>query len=369
MFEFSKNKNPAPHGLTDILRARIRDSGPVDIGGFMDLALGHPAHGYYMTRDPLGARGDFTTAPEISQMFGEMLGAWAADVWHRLGAPDPFVLVECGPGRGTLLADALRATAKVPGFHAALRVHLVETSPVLHERQRVSLMDYSPVWHRDFGTIPADMPFILLANEFLDALPVRQIVRTGAGWAERVVTLDEDGNFTFGLAAPAPEDLPPLVRFAAREGDIAEISPAREGFVRSVCRALKTRRGAALLVDYGYDRPAAGESLQAVKDHAFAPILEDVGNADLTAHVDFGAILEVARAHGIAAAGPTGQGDFLTRLGIDARAEVLSRMASPEQAREIETARDRLVNPARMGGLFRVVALYEGVDRLPEGFV
>lgn len=368
MFESSENKNLTP--LAEILRARIRDGGPVDIGAFMDLALGHPAHGYYITRDPLGAKGDFTTAPEISQMFGELLGAWAADMWIKLGAPDPFSLIECGPGRGTLMADALRATARVPGFHAALRVHLVETSPALRERQEAALKDCAPLWHERFGDIPSDRPFILLANEFLDALPVRQIVKTDAGWAERVVTLDANGDFIFGLAPSAPEFLASLVRFAARTGDVAEISPARVAFVRDVCRRMKAQKGAALFVDYGYDKAAPGETVQAVKNHAFAPVLCDIGNADLTAHVDFGAIVETASAEGIGIAGPAGQGDFLTRLGIRARAEALMQAAkSPAQAREIETALDRLVNPARMGGLFRTLALYEGAEQPPEGFL
>lgn len=353
--------------LPDLLRARIRESGPVDVGAFMELALGHPEYGYYVTRDPLGAGGDFTTAPEISQMFGELLGAWAADVWRRLGEPRPFALVECGPGRGTLMADALRATAKVPGFHESLCLHLVETSPVLKDRQKAVLEAFAPRWHESLDAIPEGMPVLLLANEFLDALPVRQIVRTREGWAERVVDMDASCAFVFGLA-PAPESLPPLVRFPAREGDIAEISPAREAFIRALCRRLKTQRGAALFVDYGYGNSAPGETLQAVKAHTFVPVLEDVGEVDLTAHVDFGALSVVAREEGVFALGPAGQGVFLERLGIRARAAALSRAASPDQVGEIETALDRLANPARMGGLFQVLALYEGLDGAPEGF-
>lgn len=388
--------------VSDFLRAQIHASGPMDLGAFMALALGHPTLGYYMTRDPLGRAGDFTTAPEISQMFGEIMGAWAVDLWEKLGRPDPFALVECGPGRGTLMADALRVTAKVPGFHAALRLYLVEMSPVLKAKQKEALRAFAPIWLDQLEDLPEDRPFILLANEFLDALPVHQIVKLGVGggadsgpgpgrregWAERVVALrsaGEDkadagnggkekeekasGEFVLTLRSPAPENLPPLVCFDAEAGDIAEVSPERLAFVRAVCRRLKTQTGAALFVDYGYDRAAAGESVQAVKDHAFVPVLNDVGNADLTAHVDFGAILGAAKGEGVSVSGPVGQGDFLRRLGIGARAAALARAAqSLAQAREIETALDRLVHPARMGGLFRVVALYEGITGAPEGF-
>ncbi len=380
--------------FSDFLRARIHASGPVDLGAFMALALGHPTLGYYMTRDPLGRAGDFTTAPEISQMFGEIMGAWVVDLWEKLGRPEPFALVECGPGRGTLMADALRVTAKVPGFHAALRLYLVEMSPVLKEKQKEALRAYAPVWLDRLEDLPGDMPFILLANEFLDALPVHQIVKLGVGggagpgqregWAERNVSLqaeetagenkdggkkDSSGEFVLTLGFPAPENLPPLVCFDAGEGDIAEVSPERLAFVRAVCHRLKSQTGAALFVDYGYDHAAAGESLQAVKDHAFAPVLNDIGNADLTAHVDFGAILGAAKGEGVCVSGPVGQGDFLLRLGIRARAAALARAApSLAQAQEMETALDRLVHPARMGGLFRVVALYEGITGSPEGF-
>lgn len=353
--------------LTGLLFTRIRESGPVDIGTFMSLALGHPVHGYYMTRDPFGAKGDFTTAPEISQMFGETLGAWAADVWVKLGAPSRFSLVECGPGRGTLMADALRATRRVPGFHASLAVHLVETSPVLRAYQERALKGFAVTWHDTLETLPANGPLVLLANEFLDALPVRQIVKTASGWAERALILDAQGSLAFGIS-PAPDSLPPLVRFSAREGDIAEIAPERTAFVRSLAVRLRRQKGAALFVDYGYERPASGETLQAVKNHAFAPVLEEIGRADLTAHVDFSAIAEAARVEAVSVYGPVAQGSFLERLGLMARADIVLKAASPVQAKDIREAAARLLDPAQMGGLFKVLALYEGLETPPEGF-
>lgn len=349
-----------PGPLEDLIRAQIGMNGPMDVGTFMALALGHPLHGYYMKRDPFGQGGDFTTAPEISQIFGELIGAWAADMWAQMGRPDPFILLECGPGRGTLMADALRATRKVPGFHKAAKIVLMETSLVLRDRQVQALADYDVAWVDSLDDrlmAMTDYPVICIANEFLDALPVRQFVRQDGAWHERVVGV-VDGALVFGLSPPvdAPSD--------AQADGIYEIAPARNAFVRQLAARLARGGGAALLIDYGYERSAAGDTVQAVRDHAFAPVLADAGDADLTAHVDFQAVGQAAA--GMIVHGPAGQGDFLRALGIGIRAEMLKSRGA--DAGTIDTAVQRLTAAEEMGTLFKVMALCAGADLKPAGF-
>lgn len=353
------NGNPDRH-----IRALIRDHGPMDVGTFMNIAIGH----YYATRDPFGAAGDFTTAPEISQMFGELLGAWAADTWMKLGCPSPFMLIECGPGRGTLMADALRATRKVPGFHEAMEVHLIETSPVLKKKQGELLGAYDPQWH---DALTADKPFILIANEFLDALPIRQYQFSRGQWHERVLGLDENNDFVFGLS-PSPasrRSTPSPHRGEGRgEGAVFEMSPARESFVENLCDLLKQHTGAALFIDYGHDVSACGDTLQAVKSHQFVPVLSDIGEADLTSHVDFAALKRAAQGKDAAVHGPAAQGAFLERLGIRERAAALSRPATVEQRESIMAALGRLTGPSHMGRLFRVMGLCHDENISLSGF-
>jgi NADH dehydrogenase [ubiquinone] 1 alpha subcomplex assembly factor 7 len=341
-----------------MIRAEIAAAGPLDVATFMARALGDPAHGYYPTRDPLGARGDFITAPEISQMFGELIGLWCADVWQRLGAPRRVHLTELGPGRGTLMADALRAIARAaPAFRAALDVHLVETSPALRAAQRTQLADAAPTWHDDVAGLP-DGPALIVANEFLDALPIHQLVRTDAGWCARQVTVDTDGRLAFGVAdaaSPLAGALAPDVAEAPL-GSIAELAPAATGLAAAVARRCATEGGVALLIDYGHLVSAPGETLQAVRAHRPHPVLEDPGDADLTAHVDFAALARAARTHA-AVHGPVTQGAFLTRLGIVARAKALTRGRSTALAAEIRAALARLIEPSQMGRLFKVMAL------------
>ncbi len=265
----------------------------------MALALGHPEWGYYTTRDPFGRKGDFITASEISQVFGEMLGLWCVEVWRQMGAPDPVRLVELGPGRGTLMADALRAAAVSPDFIRAAQVHLVETSPVLREAQRSALAGRDVVWHDRFDDIP-EGPLLLVANEFFDALPVRQLQREADGWCERLV-----GNGPQGLqfvlstpGAPSAALLDPGMRAGAAEGAIAEIQPAALSIAAAISARLGAFGGAALIIDYGYMQSAAGDTLQAVRSHKPHDVLLDPGDADLTVHVDFAAL---ARAAGVSA--------------------------------------------------------------------
>jgi NADH dehydrogenase [ubiquinone] 1 alpha subcomplex assembly factor 7 len=359
--------------LQSLLARRIALDGPMGLAEFMALALGHPQYGYYNRRDPLGVGGDFTTAPEISQMFGELIGAWIADLWLQLGQPDPVILVELGPGRGTLMADALRATQRLPGFHAALRLHLVETSPALRQRQAACLAGYRPGWHDQLDTVSQQGPLLLLANEFFDALPIRQFIRTDRGWAERKVGLDSDGGLTWVLdPRPGAALLPAAIRTAvevARPGSVVEICPAGTGIAAQIGERLAVSGGAALIIDYGYRGPAVGDTLQAVRAHRYVPVLADPGESDLTAHVDFTALATAAQAAGARHLGPVGQGDFLTALGLPARAAALKRLASERQAADIDSAAARLCGDQAMGRLFQVMALTGPGPLRPAGFV
>lgn len=350
-----RDGRPVSDTLRDELRRLIEIEGPMPVDRYMALCLGHPLHGYYMTRDPLGARGDFTTSPEISQMFGELLGLWAAEVWRMMGAPARLVLAELGPGRGTLMADVLRAAKAVPAFARAIELHLVETSPVLTARQRQALANRDVTWHRSMASVP-DGPAIVLANELFDALPVRQFVRAGGGWRERLVGLDEGGGLRFGLASEAE----PAARFPAEaEGAVREMSPAGLELAQTLASRLAAQGGACLVIDYGHDGDRPGDTLQAVKDHAFADPLAEPGEADLTAHVDFHALARVALGAGAAVHGPAPQGVFLRALGIDARADALAR-AAPDAAAAVKAAALRLTDagsPRAMGALFKAMAL------------
>jgi len=328
----------------------------------MAEALQHPTLGYYARGTAFGAAGDFTTAPEVSQMFGELVGLWCADLWQRAGRPSPCALVELGPGRGTLMADLLRATRRIDGFHAAMTLHLVETSPALRAQQRRALGGRAARWHGRLEEVP-EGPALLVANEFLDALPVRQLVRRQGRWHERVIGL-KDGRLAFGLSAlPLPGG-----PAEAPEGVLLEVSPAREAVAAELGRRIAGHGLAALLVDYGFAGPAFGDTLQAVRRHAYHPVLEAPGEADLTAHVDFTALAERARAAGAAALGPIPQGDFLQRLGIAQRAAALRRAASAAQAAELDAALARLTRPEGMGRLFRVLAIAHPDLPQPAGF-
>jgi SAM-dependent MidA family methyltransferase len=295
---------------------------------------------YYATRDPFGASGDFITAPEISQMFGELVGIWLADLWQRAGSPAGACYVELGPGRGTLAADALRAMA---GAGLAPRVELVETSPVLRAAQAERLP--SACWHDVLATLPDDGPLLVVANEFFDALPVRQFDSAGD---EVMVGLEDD-------------------RFVRRAEATAEASPQAVRTVHLLARRLAAQGGAALIADYGHDRPGMGDTLQAVFRHEYADPFEAPGERDLTAHVDFSALADAARGEGVAVTGPVAQGRWLGGMGLGLRAEALARSA-PDRADEIMAARDRLAAPGQMGRLFRVMALAAPAWPDPAGF-
>ena len=313
---------------------------------------------YYATRDPLGMGGDFTTAPEISQMFGELIGLWCADLWDRAGRPE-VAWVELGPGRGTLAADALRSMGKAG---LAPPVHLVETSPVLRAAQAERVP--GATWHDAVDTLPTDRPLIVVANEFFDALPIRQLVKRGEEWRERFVAA-QDTLFLPIAGQPVPTAVIPEELRDAPSGSIIETCPAAVGIVRALAARIAAQGGALLVVDYGYEGPAIGDTLQAVRGHASANPFEDPGDQDLTAHIDFATLAAAAQGEGALAWGPVAQADFLVALGIDTRAATLARTA-PDRADEIAAARARLVGD--MGELFRALAL-TGLDwPQPAGF-
>ena len=362
--------------LSAHLRELIMQEGPLTLERFMGLALGHPTMGYYMTRDPLGLQGDFTTAPEISQMFGELIGLWAAETWVAMGAPPKLRLIELGPGRGTLMQDALRAASVVPAFAQAIHAHMVETSPALIQVQRANLARSGvPVsWHGAIETIPPG-PAIVIANEFFDALPIRHYVKNDGAWRERLVGLDTYGRFIFGLSRQAE----PSIRAQALEGAIIEICPAGQQIMNALAGRLATQGGAALIIDYGYGQTSLGETLQALQGHRFVDPLALPGEADLTAHVDFAALSRAARAAGALVCGPVTQGALLTSLGIFDRARALSRRANGAQAAQIAAAVTRLVSSEvgieveggmvdGMGSLFKALCVMAPGMAAPAGF-
>ncbi|HEV2675730.1 MAG TPA: SAM-dependent methyltransferase [Aliidongia sp.] len=335
------------------LADEIRASGPIGVDRFMGAALEH----YYRSRDPLGAGGDFTTAPEISQVFGEIIGLWGADQWQRLGGPLPLRLVELGPGRGTLMADLLRALRVVPPLRQAVEVHFVETSPTLRERQAETLRrlhpDVAPRWHDALAQVPQG-PMLLIANELFDALPIRQWLREHGRWRERLVGLDGSGAFAFetGQIGTPPVD-PPLT---ASDGALFETCEPGLAIAGEIGRRLAAAPGAALLIDYGHGQTAAGETLQALKAHAYAPVLADAGEADLTAHVDFEALGNALAAAGANVAPLALQGQFLIENGANLRLEALLRGKDEAAGLRLKTGVRRLLDPMEMGRLFKVLA-------------
>ncbi|MFC4352756.1 class I SAM-dependent methyltransferase [Fodinicurvata halophila] len=354
--------------LLDSLVRRIRSEGPISVAEYMAQALAHPEHGYYRKQDPFGAAGDFTTAPEISQMFGELIGLWCADTWQAQGSPHPCAVVELGPGRGTLMSDVLRAARTLPGFSEALQVHLVETSPALQNLQERNLSQQARVtWHESLEELP-NMPAFFIANEFFDVLPVHQYQRGPESWHERLVGLDSEGQgLDFGLSGPLPEalvrDLP-----SCESGAVIEVSPAAQRYAETMALHLCQHGGAALWIDYGHDHTAPGETLQAVKGHSYHPVLQDPGEADLTAHVDFSALARAAESGGARPHGPVAQGDFLKTLGIETRAAMLSENATPDQRTTMASAVKRLTEAEEMGTLFRVMAVTGPQAPVPAGF-
>lgn len=349
--------------LAQILSQRIAATGPITVADYMAECLLHPQHGYYSTRDPFGTQGDFITAPEISQMFGELIGLFLAQCWLDQGQPAAFTLAEPGPGRGTLMADILRATRRVPGFADSAQVHLIEASPTLRDVQRDRLGNVPVTWPDRVDDLP-DLPLYLVANEFFDALPIRQFQRDAAGWRERQVGVQDDA-LTLGLSAPAPLAALDHRLDDTRPGDLVELCPAAPGIVQTIAERIGAHGGVALVIDYG-DWHSLGDTLQALRAHKPEDPLASPGQADLTAHVDFEALARAAA--GVACTPMTAQGVFLERLGITARAQALAEKLSGPALEAHIAAHRRLTHPSEMGTLFKTLALYPNDAPIPPGF-
>jgi len=347
--------------LDALIRARIRADGPISIAEYMADCLLHPEYGYYVTRDPLGAAGDFTTAPEISQMFGELIGLSLAQSWLDQGAPSPFTLAEAGPGRGTLMADILRATRAVPGFVEAADLILIEASPTLRAVQGETLAGHAPRWISDVTQLP-EQPLFLVANEFFDALPIRQFVRDGAGWRERRIGVQGD-QLEIGLAQAMPQPALAHRLDDTVDGDLIEECPALAPITATIGQRIAANSGAALIIDYG-DWRSQGDTWQALRHHDRTDPLRDPGQADLTAHVDFEALTIAAPC---AYSRVTPQGVFLERLGITQRAQTLAAGLAGDPLEQLISAHQRLTHPEEMGNLFKVLGLYPAHAAPPPG--
>lgn len=360
--------------LEKLIKQQIRQNGPMNLAEYMGLCLGHPQHGYYMTRDPFGAAGDFITAPEISQMFGELIGAWLADTWTQMGSPDKFMLLELGAGRGTLMQDALRATKGVNGFHEAMQLHFVEMSPVLKAAQEEKLASYGANWHMTLESIRVDSPVLVIGNEFLDALPVRQLILRETGWFEKVVNIDINDTICLGeikADEAVKQQLPPLL-IPPKIGDQVEVSLQVECTVQEIMNIVLKQGGSALFIDYGFNHSVSGDTLQAMKNHSYCGLLDSPGEADITAHVNFAEISRLAMEEKLTVHGPVSQGDFLNRLGIGVRAANLTQHATQDQRREIDAAVRRLtgknIKDGEMGELFKVIAFSSSAEIQLAGF-
>ncbi len=333
--------------MKEFLRELIAAEGQLPIDRYMALCLGHPKFGYYMNRDPFGAAGDFTTAPEISQIFGELLGIWCMAAWEAIGSPAPFLLVELGPGRGTLMADILRATRRAEGFQAAMQVHLVEMSPALRKMQQEKLGE-QVTWHDTIESLPQE-PMVFVANEFFDALPVRQIIKHGAGTYERCVGLSEQGELE--------SQIRPMPAMGYDEDGLHETSPVSLAIAESLGARVNALGGAGLVIDYGHLQSGAGDTLQALKAHKPCDIFEFPGESDLTAHVDFEALAAAFAVSGTEVLKPFTQGDFLVAMGLEARLSTLAAKLDGKPRMDFIGGARRLVDDKEMGSLFKVLSV------------
>lgn len=357
--------------LADKIKALIRANGPISVTDFFSLCLADPEHGYYQTREPFGQEGDFITAPEISQLFGEMIGIFLVHAWQRHGMPANTRLVEIGPGRGTMMADILRVVAKLaPPLYQSVGVHLVETSMRLQDVQQETLSAHVGriEWHKSFDTVPAGFT-LLAANELFDAIPIRQFVKTPLGFRERMIVLDDTDGLAFGAGVAGIDPaLLPVDPGSIPDGTIFEIAPARQAVMSTLCERLKNSGGTAIIIDYGTMVTGFGDTLQAVLRHDYDPPLAHPGEADLTSHVDFQHLAEVAKASGVAINGCLRQGDFLYGLGIQQRVNALSEGKDPAVASLIRSAASRLADEGegKMGELFKVLVVSSpAVELLP----
>ncbi|MGV3490805.1 MAG: class I SAM-dependent methyltransferase [Devosia sp.] len=351
--------------LAEQIDTQIRTTGPMSLATYMGLCLSHPRHGYYTQGRPIGAEGDFITAPEISQMFGELIGFFIVNLWQQMGEPKSFTLLELGPGRGTLMQDALRAASKADGFENALHLQLFESNALLKGEQEKRLGNYSPYWASELDAVSED-PIFVIANEFFDALPIRQFMKTDDGWHERLIGLT-DGQRAFGLSpTPIADSAAPPEVHGAFAGEVLELSTAAVDAMQAISRKVALQGGAILAIDYGYPLTQTGETLQAVKAHAFADPLDAPGEADISSHVNFGVLGAAAKASGLAVAPLANQGDWLLRIGLGQRAKALAS-ANPAEAPNIARAIERLTSPDQMGTLFKVLCAHSPGLK-PAGF-
>jgi len=345
--------------LGEKIAALIRATGPISVAEYMATCLFDPEDGYYTTREPFGTAGDFVTAPEISQMFGELVGVWLVQAWHAVGSPRPVTIAEIGPGRGTLMKDVARTVHRVaPELAAAANFALVEASPRLAQVQRVTLEDagVAASWHQTLDTLP-DQPLIVFGNEIFDALPFRQFVRTGGKWLERAIGLDQNGALAFGVgsATLAADTMPPELA-AVPDGSVFEVAPIREALMSAVAERIARRGGAGIFFDYGHLAPGPGDTFQAVRRHRSEGVFDNPGAADLTSHVDFAALMLTARTHGLAAPVTT-QGAFLLGMGLLERAGRLGQDGDDAAREKIAAAAERLAGREQMGSLFKAIAV------------
>ncbi len=371
--------------LRDIIARRIEVEGGIAFDEYMNLCLGHPEHGYYVTRDPFGKQrekgGDFTTAPEISQLFGEMIGAWLIDAWYKMGSPDPFILCECGPGRGTLMHDILR-TAKIDlSFIKAVQIYLVEMSPVLIKAQKQSLeifeSDIKINWCNDINMLPNTAPVFIIGNEFLDALPVKEFMFKAGQWVEQYVGIDKNGSFRMcdnsdDTAHNLFKNYFPSMMFPPKEGERLNISPVQIDFIGEAINIIKKQQGMALFIDYGFNLPMYGSTVQAVMNHQYIDVLSHSGECDITSHVNFAQLGEQVLKNDMTLHGPVSQSDFLKRIGIEVRVQNLTQNASTQQKQDIDSSLIRLIGcdtkNNQMGELFKVMAFTDNPNLNFEGF-
>jgi len=362
--------------LTTHLKNLIAQTGAISMAQFMQIVLAHPDYGYYKTKEPFGIKGDFTTAPEISQLFGELIGIWAADIWLKMGSPTDIQLVEIGPGRGTLMDDLLRATKRVAGFHESISISMVETSKRLATIQHEKLKDKHPriKWLENISDVEKK-PMILVTNELFDALPVHQYIKQNGQWFEKMLALDAAGELEFAICHSERSEesnsyFKQILSYAQdesiKDGATLEISPLAITIMEQICQHIKQHGGAALIIDYGYTKPEFKDTIHAILNHKHHGLLEDIGNADLSAHVDFGLLGNVAENSDLSVYGAISQGNFLRNMGIYFRIENLSKNANEQQRIDLKTASARLTEYTQMGKLFKALAVTSGIE--PAGF-
>lgn len=354
--------------LAQKIKDIIAEKGPITVAEYMSLALYDPQHGYYRKTKPIGAGGDFITSPEISQIFGELIGIWLAVEWETMESPEAIV-VELGPGRGTLMNDILRATRNVQGFHEKIEVHLVEVSEVLRREQQKILSDKNVkiFWHETIDDLP-DKPMLLVANEFFDALPIRQFRKYNNSWHEIMVALDNKGNLHFKNSEIFDKPEGDVFPANIKDNVIFEYSKSSIQILRKIAEKILKNKGAGLIIDYGYSGETFGDSLQSMKKHQFQSPLDKPGEADITAHVNFGHLRKAAHEGGAIAYGEISQGDFLVNMGIELRSAMLMKKCDEKMQSEIKSSVKRLISPEEMGTLFRCLAITDGDMPKPYGF-